>query len=188
MSSNIVCDVDGVLCDAVGPWVRAYEKQTGEHVALDCYDLGSTVRSPDLLYQVLHEQCDEIYARGPTELGRAILAELLQVQRRTGVAVTFCTYAPPSDLMWAREAYVKLVWLQTFVPRGLEWSYCASASSAKLQVAGDLIVEDCAEKAVAWAEYHCAERIIVAQPWNVGAPGRIENAEQFRAAMRRVFP
>lgn len=187
MSETIVCDIDGVLCDAVGPWIRAYEEETRERVSLDRYDLGSVVRSPDLLYRVLHEQCDEIYSRGPTELGRVILAELLRLQRQAGVAVTFCTFAPPSDLMWAREAYVKLVWLQTFVPRGLEWSYCASASSAKLQVVGACIVEDCAEKATAWAKHHNAGSIIVAQPWNVGARNRVENAEQLRAAIRKVF-
>lgn len=186
----IVCDVDGVLLDAVGPWLRAYEEETGEIVAQDKYDLGTIARQPDLLYQCLHEQADEIYAQPPTLLGRAILAELSAAQRRTGCAVTFCTYAPPWSRDWARESYLKLLWLQHNAPADLEWSYFASKDTAKLGCVGTLLIEDNAEKAWAWQQYW-GERgrtpalVIVAQPWNTHALSRIETAAQFRAAIRR---
>lgn len=184
-TQTVVCDIDGVLVDAVGPWLRAYEEKTGECVAQNNYDLGASARQPDLLYRCLHEQADEIYAQAPTALGRAILTALLAAQRRTGCAVTFCTYAPPWSKDWARESYLKLFWLQHNAPEDLEWSYFASKDSAKLGCVGTLLVEDNAEKAWAWADHYNALAIIVAQPWNMHASNRVETAAQFRAAIKR---
>lgn len=191
MKLPLVCDIDGVLLDIVPRWYAEVERRFGIVLSRDAYKVDKNLSKADskVVYDTLHDLANELYQMPPTRPW--IFDELLVWQERTGREVVFCTYAPPGT--WQDEAFLKLLWLQDHAPAELKWSYAAVADSSKCQVIGCAIVEDCAEKAVVWADWHAdrsgcrPEVIVVAQPWNASFTGvRISTQKQLAAALKEI--
>ena len=140
---TILCDMDCIVVSMLGPWVKRYEKETGQviHVSdLTDYNLHKRATHPAVLDEILNS--DGFFADLPA-VPKAIwgVRELL----RAGHDVVFLTQAPRASDFGVRD---KREWMRRNLPE-FDITNMIFAHRKEL-VAGDVLIDDAPHHLEKW--------------------------------------
>lgn len=134
--TRILIDMDGIIVDMLGSWLRTYEVITGEHVSVSDiknWNVGSFVKHPHVLNSIIETPG---FFRSLPSISGAVnyLSKLLKNEKFEVVILT----QPPRKADYAISE--KMRWIQDFFP-GFDLTSIVFAHK-KYLIRGDVLFDD----------------------------------------------